>query len=52
MMIPIWVLVISKYNKEDHECTVNENNLTSIDQPEREFWMLVTFSFFSKNYKL
>lgn len=43
MTIPIWVLVMSKYNKETHDCSeVNDQNITNKDVNEaNEFWMLV-----------
>ncbi len=49
MTIPIWVLVISKYDKESHDCievnNLNNQNITEQDSPNEEngFWMLVTY---------
>ena len=49
MTIPIWVLVISKYDKESHDCievnNQNNQNITEQDSPneENDFWMLVTY---------
>jgi hypothetical protein len=50
MTIPIWVLVISKYDKETHDCIdeMNNQNNQNITEPdsqneENDFWMLVNY---------
>ena len=47
MAIPIWVLVMSKFNKEAHDCIEVSNqdsqNSTEMDNSNKdnELWMLV-----------
>ncbi len=49
MAIPIWVLVMSKFNREAHDCIEviyrDSQNSTEMDNSNRdnEFWMLVNF---------